>query len=111
MRYWRYDKRRLFTRYDIFYFYSSLFVPYLLLNVRKGIKGLYYLLRPIPPLFLDFADIGARLPVVSICLGSLALVFALNREWLKKRTKLIIIADNCICCIKCIHLFVRMFLT
>ena len=83
-----------FTRYDIFLFLSaSLFVPYFIIKRPKRDKGFILFTSVLFLLFFLILLIsGARLPVVSICLGSLALVFALNREWLKKRTKLIIIA-------------------
>lgn len=81
-----------FARYDIFLFLSSSFYLSYIITRRKRrdmgfilIMGVLYAV-----LFIVMLMAGTRLPIVSIFLAALALIFTFSKDWLKRNKRLII---------------------
>ena len=85
-----------FARYDIFLFLSvSLFIPFIVaprLHPEKGFRLLMFILFGV--FFFILLLAGTRLPIVSILVGSIALLFTFKKELLKKNAKKIIVTGT-----------------
>ena len=82
-----------FARYDIILFLSaSFFFPYVLTHRFKKNKVFIILMAGLyASFFILLLAAGTRLPIVSIFFAGFSLLFTFNKEWLRRKKKLIII--------------------
>ena len=82
-----------FARYDILLFLAaSFFIPYIIVKREKK-DFVFILLTSVVfvAFFVLLLAAGTRLPIVSIALSSFAFLYTYRKNWLKKKSKIIII--------------------